>query len=61
MRTPNAVIFGLAMYWLGLVRGGESPDTLVSDFLVVAAVIIAAAVTWELVARARWSRGAPPS
>ena len=59
MRTPNAALFGLSMFWVGLQRGAESPRTTVGDLLVVAVVVIVAAVTWELVARARRSPGDP--
>ncbi|MBC9226274.1 hypothetical protein GL325_08080 [Aeromicrobium sp. 636] len=51
MKTPQAVMFGLAMFWFGLQWGAESPGTAVSDLLQVGAAVIFTAVVWELVAR----------
>lgn len=56
MKIPVALAFGLSLFWIGLTRGKESPDTIVQDFFTSAAVLIAAAVLWEVVARVLRSR-----
>ncbi|MBA4606942.1 MULTISPECIES: hypothetical protein [Aeromicrobium] len=58
MRTSVALVFALGLYWMGLNQGAESPDSNVRDFVPVAVVLVAAAVTWEIVARAVRARRA---
>jgi len=51
MKTPQAVLFGVGAFWIGLIQGAESPDSIVSQGIWVTVVIVAAAIVWEVVAR----------
>jgi len=51
MKAVQAVVFGVAMFYLGLVRGTESPNSMLREVVVVTVALIAAAVVWELGAR----------
>lgn len=59
MRTPVALTFALGLHWMGLNQGAESPESVLRDFVTVAAVLVGAALAWEI--GARWRRSRRPT
>lgn len=51
MKVAQVIMFGLAMFWIGLVRGSESPDSMLREVVVTAVALAAAAALWELGSR----------